>query len=158
MDCVLCGQTTPAKDRFRLREKRGTPTHLGSLIVSLLEADLWENTDCSVCRTCRRALLRLEKLKADYDALKGDLKAKVRRGSRQVRLHSRSPTGTTPAAKRAAAARCRSVQTAAKELFPTGQSISLQHPDTEGETPLPALVLQLAQRHISHLGINDRKL
>ena len=81
---------------------------------------------CSVCRTCRRALLRLEKLKADYDALKGDLKAKVRRGSRQVRLHSRSPTGTTPAAKRAAAARCRSVQTAAKELFPTGQSISLQ--------------------------------
>ena len=95
MDCVLCGQTTPAKDRFRLREKRGTPTHLGSLIVSLLEADLWEDTDCSVCRTCRRALLRLEKLKADYDALKGDLKAKVRRGSRQVRLHSRSPTGTT---------------------------------------------------------------
>ena len=96
MDCVLCGQTAPAKDRFRLREKRGTPTHLGSLIVSLLEADLWEDTDCSVCRTCRRALLRLEKLKADYDALKGDLKAKVRRGSRQVRLHSRSPTGTTP--------------------------------------------------------------
>ena len=122
MDCVLCGQTTPAKDRFRLREKRGTPTHLGSLIVSLLEADLWEDTDCSVCRTCRRALLRLEKLKADYDALKGDLKAKVRRGSRQVRLHSRSPTGTTPAAKRAAAARCRSVQTAAKELFPTGHN------------------------------------
>ena len=107
----LIHHTTSPQDRFRLRDRYGAPTHLGHIIKSQLEADLWEEGDCSVCRACRRTLLRLEKLKTDYEALKGDLKAKLlHRRSRRARLRFRSPSAigalTSPAAKRVAPSSC----------------------------------------------------
>ena len=47
-------------------EKGGTQTHIGTSTLSQLETDLMENTDCSICCTCHRAPLHLEKLKTDY--------------------------------------------------------------------------------------------
>ena len=68
-----------------LCERRAVPkvlTHFGSLPASHLEADLWENIDCSVCRTCRRTLLRLEELNVTTVHL--ETKTKVCMGSRKT--------------------------------------------------------------------------
>ena len=70
--------TRLAKATCDLRKKDSTETHLGSLPASHLEADLWENIDCSVCRT----LLRLEELNLTTAHL--ETKTKVCRESRKT--------------------------------------------------------------------------
>ena len=98
----------------------GPPTYLGRITVSQLEANLWEETDCSVFHTCRWALLCSAKLTVDYDVLKGNLKAKVCREFWQALLHFQSPStiGTSPAAKQRAPSR-----SPQKQFLPTEESI-----------------------------------
>ena len=110
------------KEAYRVQDKFGKPTQLGTVIVNLLDEALCENTPSTVCRKCRYELLRLEKLKKEYEEVKGNLKTQLRACQlpqrRQV-LRTRSPlaesTGVSPAAKRT----YRSVSAARKELFPT---------------------------------------
>ena len=77
--------------------------HLASLPASHLKADLWENVDCLVCRTCRRTLLRLEELNLTTVPL--ETKTNVRRGSQKTAalLSIAIQTGVSTAANRAVA-------------------------------------------------------
>ncbi len=134
--CVVCSKAL--KEKYRLRDYFGKATQLGRVVEDLLDEDLRENTANSVCSKCRYALLHLEKLKRECDALKGNLKTQLRRhrASQQLRpqgqhgpvVRLRSPsaqsTGISPAAKRPAIHRPVST-TARKELFPlsTGQRL-----------------------------------
>ena len=121
MGCY-CMDTQPHfKPGFVCEIRRcGPPTHLGRITVSQLEANLWEETDCLVCHTCRRALLCSEKLTADYDVLNGNLKAKVCRDFWQALLHFQSPSaiGASPAVKQRAPLR-----SPHEQLLPTEESI-----------------------------------
>ena len=113
------------KEAYRVRDRFGKPTQLGTVIVNLLDEALCENTPSTVRRKCRYDLLCLEKLKEEYEEVKSQLKTQLRanRASQQLQrrqvLRLRSPsaesTGVSPAAKRT----YRSVSTASKELFPT---------------------------------------
>ena len=113
------------KEAYRVRDRFGKPTQLGTVIVNLLDEALCANTPSTVCRKCRYDLLRLEKLKKEYEEVKNQLKTQLRanRASQQLQrrqvLRLRSPsaesTGVSPAAKRTYP----SVSTAGKELFPT---------------------------------------
>ena len=121
--CAVCSKVL--KEAYRVRDRFGKPTQLGTVIVNLLDEALCENTPSTVCRKCRYDLLRLEKLKKEYEEVKSQLKTQLRanRATQQLqrrqvlRLHSPSAesTGVLPAAKRT----YRSVSTARKELFPT---------------------------------------
>ena len=126
--CAVCSK--PLKEKYRLRDRFGKPTQLGRMIEDPLDEDLCENTASTVCSKCRYSLLHLEKLKREYDQLKGNLKTHLRRQTTStqlspraqhapvLRLHSPSAqsTGISPAAKRAATSQ--SMATSRKELFP----------------------------------------
>ena len=58
-------------DRF------GKPTQIGTVIVNLLDEALCENTAGTVYRKCRYDLLRLEKLKKEYEEVKSLLKTRL---------------------------------------------------------------------------------
>ena len=110
------------KEAYRVRDRFGKPMQLGTVIVNLLDEALCEYTPSTICRKCRNKLLHLEKLKKEYEEVKGNLKTQLQACQlpqrRQV-LRTRSPlvesTGVLPAVKRA----YRSVSAARKELFPT---------------------------------------
>ena len=58
---ALCSKVL--KEAYRVRDRLGKPTQLGTVIVSLLGEALCKNTPSTVFRKCRYDLLRLEKLK-----------------------------------------------------------------------------------------------
>lgn len=78
----MCSCKLSEKARI-VSERTVVPKCTESLTLSQVEAGVWEDTDYSRCCKCRHALFRLEKLKANYDVLKDDLKTEVRMGSRQ---------------------------------------------------------------------------
>ena len=81
--CALCSKVF--KEAYRVRDRFGKPTQLGTVIVSLLDEALCENTPSTVCRKCRYDVLRLEKLK-EYEEVKSQLKTQLRanRASQQL--------------------------------------------------------------------------
>ena len=90
--------------------------------MNLLDEALCENTPSTICRKCRYKLLRLKKLKKEYEEVKGNLKTQLqacqlpqRRQVLRTRSWLAESTGVSPAAKRT----YRSVSAARKELFPT---------------------------------------
>ena len=122
---ALCGVQQGDHGRVSsARQVCGKPTQLGRVIASLLDKAFCENTPSTVCRKYRYELLRLEKLKIEYEENKGNLKTQLRanRASQQLQrrqvLRLRSPsaesTGVSPAAKKT----YRSVSAGRKELFP----------------------------------------
>ena len=81
--CALCSKVL--KEAYRVRDRFGKPTQLETVIVSLLDEALCENTPSTVCRKCRYDVLRLEKLK-EYEQVKSQLKTQLRanRASQQL--------------------------------------------------------------------------
>ena len=81
--CALCSKVF--KEAYRVRDRFGKPTQLGTVIVNLLDEALCENTPSTVCRKCRYDVLRLEKLK-EYEEVKSQLKTQLRanRASQQL--------------------------------------------------------------------------
>ena len=73
------------KEAYRVRDRFGKPTQLGTVIVNLLDEALCKNTPSTVCRKCRYDLLCLEKLK-EYKEVKSQLKTQLRenRASQQL--------------------------------------------------------------------------
>ena len=74
--CALCSKVL--KEAYRVRDRFGKPTQLGTVIVNLLDDALCENTPSTVCRKHRYDLLRLEKLKKEYEEVKSQLKTQLR--------------------------------------------------------------------------------
>ena len=74
------------KEAYRVCDRFGKPTQIGTVIVNLLDEALCENTSSIVCRKCRYDLLRLEKLKKEYEDVKSQLKTQLRanRASQQL--------------------------------------------------------------------------
>ena len=81
--CTLCSKVL--KEAYRVLDRSGKPTQVGTVIVNLLDEALCENTPSTVCRKCRYDLLRLEKLK-EYEEVKSQLKTQLRanRASQQL--------------------------------------------------------------------------
>ena len=82
--CALCSKVL--KEAYRVCDRSGKPTQIGTVIVNLLDEALCENTPSTVCRKCRYDLLHLEKLKKEYEEVKSQLKTTLRanRGSQQL--------------------------------------------------------------------------
>ena len=82
--CVVCSKVL--KEGYRLRDRFGKPTQLGTVIVNLLDEALCENTPSTVRRKCRYDLLCLEKLKEEYEEVKSQLKTQLqaKRASQQL--------------------------------------------------------------------------
>ena len=85
LTCVVCSKVL--KEAYRVRDKFGKPTQLGSVIEDLLEDDPCEDITRTVYRKCRYELLHLGKLKREYKELKGNPKDQLwaQRGSQQLR-------------------------------------------------------------------------
>ena len=121
--CAVCSKVL--KEAYRVRDRFGKPTQLETVVVNLLDEALCENTPSTVCRKCRYDLLRLEKLKKEYEEVKSQLKTQLRanRASQQLQrrqvLRLRSPSAESTAVSPAAKRTDRSVSTARKELFLT---------------------------------------
>ena len=73
--CALCSKML--KEPYRVRDRFGKPTQLGTVIGNLLDEALCENTPITVWRKCRYDLLRLEKLKKEYKEVKRQLKTQL---------------------------------------------------------------------------------
>ena len=82
--CALCSKVL--KEAYRVCDRFGKPTQIGTVIVNLLDEALCENRPSTVCRKCRYDLLRLEKLKKEYEEVKSQLKTQLRanRASQQL--------------------------------------------------------------------------
>ena len=74
--CALCSKVL--KEAYRVCDRFGKPTQIGTVIVNLLDEALCENTPSTVCRKCRYDLLRLEKLEKEYEEVKSQLKTQLR--------------------------------------------------------------------------------
>ena len=72
LTCVVCSLVL--KEVYRVCDKFGKPTQLGSVIEDLLEDDQCEDITRTVYRKCGYELLHLGKLKTKYKELKGNLK------------------------------------------------------------------------------------
>ena len=75
--CALCSKVL--KEAYRVCDRSGKPTQIGTVIVNLLDEALCENTPSTVCRKCRYDLLHLEKLKKEYEEVKSQLKTTLKR-------------------------------------------------------------------------------
>ena len=74
--CAVCSKVV--MEEYQVRDRIGKPTQLGRVIANLLDEALCENTPSIVCRKCRYKLLRLKKLKIEYEENKGNLKTQLR--------------------------------------------------------------------------------
>ena len=74
--CAACGME-PRREKYRLCDNFGKTTQLGRVVKDLLGEDLCENTVNMVCSKCRYALIQLEKLKGEYEALASKLKRQL---------------------------------------------------------------------------------
>ena len=74
--CAVCGAELK-REKYRLRDIFGKTTQLGRIEKDLLGEDLCENTANTVCSKCRYALIRLEKLKGEYEGLASKLKRQL---------------------------------------------------------------------------------
>ena len=88
--CTLCSKVL--KEAYRVRDRSGKPTQVGTVIVNLLDEALCENTPSTVCRKCRYDLLRLEKLKKEYEEVKSQLNTQLRANRASQQLQSASST------------------------------------------------------------------
>ena len=120
--CAVCSKVL--MEEYPVRDRFGKPTQLGRVIANLLDEAFCENTPSTVCRKYRYELLRLEKLKIEYEENKGNLKTQLRanRASQQLQrrqvLRLRSPSAESTGVSSAAKKTYRSVSAGIKELFP----------------------------------------
>ena len=96
--CSACG-VEHKREKYRLRDTFGKTMQLGREVKDLLGEDLCENTANTVFSKYRYALIRLEKLKGEYEALGSKLKKQLvnqciqpKRGHQAPAVQYRSPS------------------------------------------------------------------
>ena len=101
---LQCALTQCARGKYCQQGMGGTQMHSRSLTLNQLEAELWENTDCSCITSAVTCCFIRRSWMSSTVHSKDVLKAKVCKRSWLLWIHFGSPsvTGVPPAAKRAA--------------------------------------------------------